>query len=223
MTVLKKEQDERNHIMKQYNLKITNTVPTDWSEIERADIDSYAWGGAERAYKTYGQLSYAKTGDEKAGLYIHLFCEEKNPISKEQKLDGMVCMDSCMEFFFGMYEAGSSDIHYLNIESNSLGVTFMSFGEGRYGRVFLDALGIDRFPVSVNIGKDGWEVFVFVPEESLKKVFKLSDINDTTQMRGNFYKCDENANAPFGSWAPIVAPAPDFHRPEYFGNITITK
>ena len=209
--------------MKQYTLKMIDTIPTDWSDIERANVDSFSWGGAERAYKTYGQLAYAKTGDEKTGLYIHLFCEEKHPVSKEQQLDGMVCMDSCMEFFFGMREAGFTDMHYLNIESNSLGVTFMSFGEGRHGRVFLDALGIERFPVSVNIDKDGWEVFVFVPEESIKKIFGLDDINEHTEMMGNFYKCDENANAPFGSWAPIVAPAPDFHRPEYFGKIVITR
>ena len=211
------------NIMKQYTLKMTNAAPTDWSNVARADVDSYAWGGAERAYKTYGQLVYAKTDDEKTGLYIHLFCEEKDPVSKEKQLDGMVCMDSCMEFFFGMHDADVEDIHYLNIESNSLGVTFMSFGEGRYGRVFLDALGIERFPVSVNIGEDGWEVFVFVPEKDLKKVFGLSEINENTVMMGNFYKCDENANAPFGSWAPIVAPKPDFHRPEYFGKIVIEK
>ena len=209
--------------MKQYQLKMTNTVPTDRSGIARANVDSYVWGGAERAYPTYGQLVYAKTGDEKTGLYIHLFCEEKNPVSKEKQLDGMVCMDSCMEFFFSVREPGSKDMHYLNIESNSLGVTFISFGESRYGRVFLNALGIERFPTSVNIGDDGWEVFVFVPEESLKKVFGLSDINENTEMMGNFYKCDENANAPFGSWAPIVALAPDFHRPEYFGRIVFTR
>lgn len=209
--------------MKQYELKMIKTVPTDWSDIARADVDSYVWGGAERAYKTYGQLAYAKTGDSKTGLYIRLFCEEKDPVSKETQLDGMVCMDSCMEFFFGMRDKGSSDIHYLNIESNSLGVTFMSFGTGRHGRVFLSELEIERFPVKVNIGSDGWEVLVFVPEEDLKKIFGLSDINENTVMMGNFYKCDENANAPFGSWAPIVAPAPDFHRPEYFGEIVITK
>ena len=62
--------------MKQYTLKMTTSVPADWSDIARADVDSYAWGGAERAYKTYGQLAYAKTGDDKTGLYIHLFCEE---------------------------------------------------------------------------------------------------------------------------------------------------
>jgi len=202
---------------------MTTAVPADWSGIERADIDSYVWGGAERAYKSYGQLVYAKTGDGKTGLYIHLFCEEKNPVSKEKQLDGMVCMDSCMEFFFGMHDAGTEDLHYLNLESNSLGVTFMSYGESRYDRVFLDALGIERFPVSVNIGEDGWEVRMFVPEVSLKKIFGLSEIDETTVVRGNFYKCDENANAPFGSWAPITAPAPDFHRPEYFGKIVITK
>ena len=209
--------------MKQYNLKITNTIPPDWSNIERANVDSYVWGGAERAYKTYGQLVYAKTGDEKTGLYIHLFCEEKNPVSKEKQLDGMVCMDSCMEFFFGMRNADDDSINYLNLECNSIGVTFISFGEERHGRVFLDSLGVERFPVSVNVGDDGWDVFWFVPESDLKKIFGLSEINENTVMRGNFYKCDENANAPFGSWSPIVAPKPDFHRPEYFGNITISK
>lgn len=210
-------------IMKQYTLKMTNTVPTDWCDMERANVDSYVWGGAERAYPTYGQLVYAKTNDAQSGLYIHLFCEEKHPVSKEKQLDGMVCMDSCMEFFFGMHDADTVDMHYLNIESNSLGTTFMSYGESRHGRVFLDALGIERFPVSVHIGDEGWEVFVFVPETSLKKIFGLSDINESTVMTGNFYKCDENANAPFGSWAPIVAPKPDFHRPEYFGKIVIKK
>ena len=207
--------------MKQYILKMTRAVPTDWTDVARADVNSYVWGGADRAYKTYGQLLYAKTGDEKTGLYIHLFCEEKNPVSKETQLDGPVCMDSCMEFFFGMRTADSHSLHYLNIESNSLGVTFMSFGEGRYDRIFLDTLGIERFPVSVTLGDDGWDVFVFVPEKELKKIFGLDEIDENTVMTGNFYKCDENANAPFGSWAPIVAPNPDFHRPECFGRIVI--
>ena len=99
----------------------------------------------------------------------------------------------------------------------------MSFGESRYGRVFLDELDVERFPVKVNVGSDGWEVLVFVPEKDLKKIFKLSDIDENTVMKGNFYKCDENANAPFGSWSPIASDAPDFHRPEYFGKIVITR
>lgn len=209
--------------MKRYTLKMTDTVPVDWSNIERAEVACYPWGGGERAYKTYGQLAYAKTGDEKAGLYIHMFCEEQHPVSKETRFNGPVCMDSCMEFFFGMYEATAPSERYLNFESNSLGVTYISFGERRGGRVFLDDLGIERFPVSVQIGNDGWEVFAFVSEVNLKKIFGLEDINENIVMKGNFYKCDENANAPFGCWAPIVAPKPDFHRPEFFGEIVIAK
>lgn len=208
--------------MKQYNLKIINEAPTDWSSIERAAVDSYVWGGAEKAYKTYGQLVYAKTGDDSAGLYIHLFCEEKNPVSKEKQLDGLVCMDSCMEFFFGMHEPGSDDISYLNLECNSIGTTFISFGVERHGRVFLDSLGVERFPVSASVGADGWDVFWFLSEVNLKKIFGLSGISENTVVMGNFYKCDENANAPFGSWSPIVAPKPDFHRPECFGEIIFT-
>ena len=40
-------------MMKEYHLKIMNAVPSDWSAIARASVDSYVWGGAERAYKTY--------------------------------------------------------------------------------------------------------------------------------------------------------------------------
>ena len=209
--------------MKEYNLKMTDTAPTDWSEIKRANVDSYVWGGAERAYATYGQLVYAKTGDEGSGLYIHLFCEEKNPVSIEAQSDGKVYEDSCMEFFFTMRDEAADDIGYINIECNSLGTSRISFGEGRHGRVFLGELEIERFPVSVNIGNDGWELFIFAPESSLTKIFGLADISEKTVMRGNFYKCDENAGAPFGSWSPIAAPSPDFHRPECFGRIIITK
>lgn len=209
--------------MKQYTLKITNTPPSDWSNIERAAVESYVWGGAERAFRTYGQLSYAKTGDENEGLYIHLFCEEKNPVSVETQFDGKVFLDSCMEFFFNMHEEGAPENRYLNIECNSLGVTHIGFGEERRGRVFLDSLGVERFPVTVKIGSEGWEIFEFIPVAALKKLFGISDVNENTVMTGNFYKCDENADAPFGSWSPIVAPKPDFHRPEYFGKIVITK
>ena len=209
--------------MKEYRLQISHTLPIDWDRAPRAYVDAYVWGGGERAYVTYGQLVYAATGDETCGLYVRLFCEEKDPVSKETKLDGMVCMDSCMEFFFGMHASGVSDSRYLNIECNSLGVTHIGFGDGRHGRVFLDALGIERFPASVSIGDEGWEARIFVPECDLKRIFGLSEINETTEMRGNFYKCDENAGAPFGSWAPVTAPAPDFHRPECFGRIVITE
>ena len=210
--------------MKEYIMKITDEVPSVWSDVAKANIESYVWGGAERAYATYGQLVYAKTGDEKAGLYIRLFCEETNPVSIETQYEGKVCCDSCMEFFFGMQKSEEEELLYLNVETNSLGVSYISFGADRYGRKFIDELGIERFPISISIGEDGWEALIFIPEADLKKVFKLDEIDETIVMRGNFFKCDENANAPFGTWSPVTtAPKPDFHRPECFGRIYIKR
>lgn len=209
--------------MKTYNLKITTAENVDWSVIERADIDSYVWGGKERAYKTYAQVTYAATGTDTEGLYIRLFCEEKSPVSKETAFDGEVCMDSCMEFFFTMRDADSKENGYLNIECNSLGTTHIGYGDSRYGRVFLPTFGVERFPAKVNFTNDGWEILEFVPIAALKKIFGITQVDETTVMAGNFYKCNENANAPFGSWSPVKAPKPDFHRPECFGRINIIK
>ena len=41
-------------------------------------------------------------------------------------------------------------------------------------------------------------------------------------MRGKFNKCAEATSQPhYLSWAPIKTPAPDFHRPEFFGDIIL--
>jgi hypothetical protein len=40
-------------------------------------------------------------------------------------------------------------------------------------------------------------------------------------MRANFYKCgDKTKRAHFLSWNPIDIAKPDFHRPDFFGEIT---
>jgi hypothetical protein len=44
--------------------------------------------------------------------------------------------------------------------------------------------------------------------------------NMPEKIMGNFYKCaDETISPHYLSWNPIDAPAPDFHRPEFFGEI----
>jgi hypothetical protein len=208
--------------MKQYTLKITATPPTDWSGVEKAHVDSFTWGDGTSSPKMYGQLVYVKNGSEENGLYVHLFCDEKHPVSVETKPDGMVWLDSCMEFFFSLHDAGVEDNRFVNFECNSLGVSYIGFGIVG-DRVFLRDIGVERFPVQVSIEEDGWHVFTFIPEGDLKKMFDLTDVNEGTVMTGNFNKCDENANAPFGTWSPVYTPQPDFHRPDFFGRIVISR
>ena len=40
-------------------------------------------------------------------------------------------------------------------------------------------------------------------------------------VKGNFYKCDETIHPHFGTWNRVIAPQPDFHRPECFGEMQV--
>ncbi len=46
------------------------------------------------------------------------------------------------------------------------------------------------------------------------------DISPGHRAAANFYKCgDETAVPHYGAWSPIDTPQPDFHRPEFFGEV----
>ncbi len=209
--------------MKQYNVKITTSSKIDWGSLPKADIDSYVWGGADRAHKAYGQVAYAATGNTDEGLYIHLYCSESNPVSIETEHNGRVWEDSCLEIFFTMHHSDASCKEYINMECNSIGITLIAFGKNREERKFIIDMGIEPFPARVTKNENGWDVFEFVPLTALKEIFKIDKVDEDTVMAGNFYKCDENAGAPFGSWSPVLTPFPDFHRPEFFGRFILSK
>lgn len=52
------------------------------------------------------------------------------------------------------------------------------------------------------------------------QVFRFHQINvlKRQKCRVNFYKCGDELTQPhYLSWKNIVAPKPDFHRPDFFG------
>ena len=63
-----------------------------------------------------------------------------------------------------------------------------------------------------------WTAALLIP-------FRLIGIDPAAlpvSLRGNFYKCgDKTAHPHYLSWNPIKTPKPDFHRPEFFGELLI--
>lgn len=130
--------------------------------------------------------------------------------------------DSCVEFFF----APADDGLYYNFEFNSIGRMYLCCGRDRNDRVFLpeesysmvrrrSSLGNKPFDIR-NVGK--WELEVVIPASAL--VFH--DLHDFRGLHasGNFYKCGNMLpRRHYLSWAPVVTPSPDFHRPEFFGQL----
>ncbi len=207
--------------MKTYTVKILPHSEIHWDTVEKAQVNEYPWGDSEHGYDTYAQMVYAKTGDTAEGMYIRLVCHEANPVSIYTQHNDPVCMDSCLECFFSMKAVGKPETGYVNIECNSNGTTLIGLGVERHGRVAIVDMGIEPFPVTLTKHADRWEVVEFVPLSALTKMFGVEHVDESVAMTGNFYKCDENAGAPFATWTHIVAPEPDFHRPEQFGKLIL--
>lgn len=134
-----------------------------------------------------------------------------------------VWRDSCVEFF--VREPGSEC--YYNFEFNCIGTCLAGYGAGRNGRTPLPDGQLERIvrhaspgrePLGEKSGIQAWELIVAIPFE----LFGADPERLPETLRANFYKCGDDTPIPhFVSWNPIDAPSPDFHLPEFFGEIRL--
>ena len=128
--------------------------------------------------------------------------------------------DSCVEFFV---EDPDGSVYY-NFEINALGKVLACAGPDRSHctpRPEEEMKAIARFASvsKVDTEKEGlqnWRVCIIIPFE----LIGIDPENLPKKIRANFYKCgDKTAHPHYVSWAPIDTPQPDFHRPEFFGEL----
>lgn len=133
-----------------------------------------------------------------------------------------VYQDSCVEFFCMPVGADK----YTNFEFNCIGTCSASSRKSRNEHIVPftkdEMQTIKRYP---SIGRRAfnemegmfeWELTVEIP-------FKLMGIDSENlppKIVGNFYKCADGTDSPhFISWSPIQTEKPDFHCPEFFGEL----
>lgn len=130
--------------------------------------------------------------------------------------------DSCVEVFIQDPEKAD----YYNFEINALGKVLACYGpvrEGRTRRPEEQMKKILRFAHLEGgpLDKDGiqtWRVGVVIPFE----LIGIHPDNLPHSIRANFYKCgDKTAHPHYVSWSPIDTPKPDFHRPDFFGELIL--
>ena len=136
-----------------------------------------------------------------------------------------VSQDSCVEFFIDPKGNGE----YWNFEFNCIGAVNASRRTTRENPTRLTAEEIDMIkrypscgtrPFREIEGLFTWSILIDIPLELIGL-----DAKDIPEMvRGNFYKCASATSDPhYLSWSPIKSDKPDFHRPEFFGNIYFEK
>lgn len=198
----------------EYTLK---TFPSkdsiNWTDVPVAEISCYKWTDAEK-YKAGAQPVFVKD----FGFICRMSCEQSDPWARYTQNGDPVYLDSALEFFISLGPEG-----YLNFEGNCTGAHLIEFGRERAGRRKIS----DEFEAAAEKTDRSWTITYFLPFATISSYFpsiKVNDIGSGFSFRGNFYKTGMNpANglSHYAMWNEVFTEEPDFHRPEFFGRITI--
>lgn len=190
------------------------TLPEPYASLQDAPISQYVWPD-----EGYRPEAHARVGWNEQGLHVLMYANEKEIRAECREIGGKVCVDSCLEFFCMPFP--ETDKRYFNAEMNPLGTLHFGLGEGRPNRVKLLGSLPEGFSISTGSHTDAWwAVSYTIPMSHIEKVFGAK-LNSGREMAGNFYTCDETIHPHFGTWAPVKAEKPDFHRPECFGKLIL--
>lgn len=202
--------------MKKYRIVCVENDQINWALLPCAEISEYTWS-KEYTPKAYAQLAYIP-GEK---FVLRMFCQEKQPKAVYTEYNQPVYLDSCLEFFADWANAGK----YVNMEMNSLGTLLSCIGAGRGQRTpIADLTGGEIFGVVSGKTQDGWFITADIKLDIICKLYGCTpDIfKKGYKFGGNFYKCgDETEVAHYGMWNPVGTEKPDFHRPEFFGELEI--
>lgn len=171
----------------------------------------------------YHPLSSFTIAHSGTALYIDFF-SRTNFLRAEVYEDlGPVSGDSCVEFFVQPRPGGE----YWNFEFNCIGTLNASHRLKRSEPVRLSGEELARVQRVASCGSRpfrelegifSWNLLTVIPLDLIGVFYDGSPV----EMRGNFYKCASATSQPhYLSWSPIATAAPDFHRPEFFGTLTL--
>jgi hypothetical protein len=157
-------------------------------------------------------------------IFLKYYVTEKETKTVYTEINDPVYRDSCVEFFISF----NNGLAYYNLEFNSKGVCLAGYGSGRENRKLLPAAVISKIeclPYSSPLydsQSNYWELCLAIPV-SVFCFDELSDLNGRS-FKANFYKCGDDLTEPhFLVWNKIISKEPDFHIPEYFGELTFAS
>lgn len=184
----------------------------DWGALPALHVACALWG------PVCGIRMEQKLCWDETALYVRQQAWEREIRAEHTAPLSPVCEDSCMEFFFGFGEDG----RYFNFECNPNGCFFLGFGAERPQRARLILRDTAQFDLHTARTEDGWTACYRIPASFLRIFYPELELRSGLRLRANCYKCGDKTPRPhYLAWRPITAPAPDFHRPECFGTLTL--
>lgn len=160
----------------------------------------------------------------KNDIWLKYYVTEESILAKHTDTNSAVSKDSCVEFFFDPLGDGN----YYNFEINCIGTIHLAYGPGRGNREYVDPKMIQKYIKTESTlgsqaftekgGGHTWEMTVVISAEVM--THNKGIILKGLAAKSNFYKCgDDTSPKHYITWNPIKTEKPDYHRPEYFGNL----
>lgn len=180
-------------------------------------IDNFPWKIVSP--KPYVRFKIAHNNQS---IFLHYDVWETETRAVYSNHNDPVYKDSCVEFFISF--KGSPN--YYNFEFNCLGTCLSSWGTDRNDRESLPLILIEQIQTltSIQRNKSGdssvinWQLTLRLPSFIFThdKIRQFHGIKATA----NFYKCGDDLSQPhFMSWNNIETLTPDFHQPNFFGEL----
>lgn len=178
-------------------------------------IDQESW--PEIFHATHAAFSIAHNQDS---LFIQYQVMEEDIAAIQTQANSPVYQDSCVEFFIQL----PLDQGYYNFEFNCIGTALVGYGTGRENReaMKIETIAMIKRRATLHTGGSEpgikWTLQVEIPA----RIFGNPHFSTFSGLncKANFYKCGDHLAIPhFLSWNAIQAPNPDFHLPEYFGQL----
>ncbi len=175
-------------------------------------LSNFPWGSAPMDVR-------ARVCHDDGNLYVSMRCYEAEPRATVTEHEGMVHLDSCMEFFFSPCPTVRPD--YFNLEANPFGAIKFNYGPGRHDRLktgrlpeaaAMDAVRTDAY----------WQLTCTIPYALIREFAPEFTGKTGSVIRANMYRCGEQAKEKsFVTLFPIGTEKPDYHRPEFFGELRL--
>ena len=198
--------------------------PAAWRAIPALTIGHYLW--LKNGYQPPVEVRLCTSGRY---LYVRFDVRERKVRVRFTGFQDPVYKDSCVEFFVDMFP--DLKLGYVNFEANAAGAFLVAFGPDRHARRPLGKDDLRGFkcsasvkgPVDGEIPAGRWALAYRVPLNLFRRIYGC-EIQPGHRAAGNFYKCGDETEFPhYGAWSPVGTPAPDFHRPEFFGTLIFAK
>jgi hypothetical protein len=161
-------------------------------------------------------------------VYVIFQVHDRYVRSVVEEYNGRVSSDACVEWFF------SPDVvlpdHYFNLETNAGGTPLMAFhifGKKEYEKFSKEEL--DRIEIAHSLpkkvdpeitGEITWTIEYKLPVDLLQKHSSVTLPRHGITWNANFYKtASKGSNIHYITWTPVISEVPNFHLPEFFGQI----